>query len=259
MLTPQEIQEKKFSKAVLGGYDMAQIDSFLDAVFSDYTALYKENATLKGKMRVLVDKIEEYRSVDEQMRKAFYSAQIAAQEIVAKAEAEAEAILRNAKGDAEKGINDIRVQTMAEEARLVKAKAETNAFADRIAAVLKENYILIEKLLSEPAGAAELAVPPAKARMEDFTLDFSVDEEFLKAEEIAADQTRELAGISAAEHEAEPAGMVTEHYQLNLGADGVRLERENGEAVPDMDDSTKFNFTEIRFGKNYSHDDEDQN
>ena len=64
MLTPQEIQDKKFEKARFGGYDMTQIDDFLDIVLADYTALYKENAVLKGKMRVLVDKIEEYRSVD---------------------------------------------------------------------------------------------------------------------------------------------------------------------------------------------------
>ena len=61
MLTPQEIQDQKFEKAVFGGYDMGQIDKFLDAVLSDYTSLYKENAALKAKMRVLVDKIEEYR------------------------------------------------------------------------------------------------------------------------------------------------------------------------------------------------------
>ena len=64
MLTPQEIQEQKFEKAVFGGYDMEQIDKFLDVVLTDYSSLYKENAALKAKMRVLVDKIEEYRTVD---------------------------------------------------------------------------------------------------------------------------------------------------------------------------------------------------
>ena len=59
MLTPQEIQDQKFEKAVFGGYDMAQIDKFLDELVDDYTMLYKENAALKAKMRVLVDKIDE--------------------------------------------------------------------------------------------------------------------------------------------------------------------------------------------------------
>ena len=42
MLTPQEIQEVKFEKAVFGGYDMAQIDKFLDELLADYSLLYKE-------------------------------------------------------------------------------------------------------------------------------------------------------------------------------------------------------------------------
>ena len=64
MLTPQEIQEQKFEKAVFGGYDMGQIDKFLDTVLSDYASLYKENAALKAKMskkqrfRNLMDKVK---------------------------------------------------------------------------------------------------------------------------------------------------------------------------------------------------------
>ena len=114
MLTPQEIQEVKFVRSVKG-YDKEQVEDFLDTVYSDYAALYKENATLKGKMRVLVDKIDEYRSVDEQMRKTFYAAQQTAQETIDKARAEADLILKNARSQAEDRVNDIRDQVDAEE------------------------------------------------------------------------------------------------------------------------------------------------
>lgn len=68
VLTPQEVQDKKFAKAVFGGYDMGEVDEFLDQIISDYEQLYKENAILKGKLKTLAEKVEEYRSVDEQMR-----------------------------------------------------------------------------------------------------------------------------------------------------------------------------------------------
>ena len=70
MLTPQEVSEHAFAKASFGGYNMAMVDEFLDVLTADYTTLYKENATLKAKMKVLVDKVEEYRSTEEAMRKA---------------------------------------------------------------------------------------------------------------------------------------------------------------------------------------------
>ena len=59
MLTPQEVSEHAFSKASFGGYNMGMVDEFLDVLTADYTTLYKENTTLKAKMKVLVEKVEE--------------------------------------------------------------------------------------------------------------------------------------------------------------------------------------------------------
>ena len=59
MLTPQEVSTHSFSKASFGGYNMAMVDEFLDELTDDYTALYKENAALKAKLKVLVEKVEE--------------------------------------------------------------------------------------------------------------------------------------------------------------------------------------------------------
>ena len=68
MLTPQEISEKEFVKAVFGGYDMAVVDEFLEQLSADYSSLYKENAILKSKIKVLVEKVEEYRAERERAR-----------------------------------------------------------------------------------------------------------------------------------------------------------------------------------------------
>ena len=75
MLTPQEVSERAFAKASFGGYNMAMVDEFLDILTADYSTLYNENAVLKSKMKVLVDKVEEYRATEEAMRKALMTAQ----------------------------------------------------------------------------------------------------------------------------------------------------------------------------------------
>ena len=54
MLTPQEVSTHAFAKAMMGGYNMAAVDEFLDVLTDDYTNLYKENAALKAKLKVLV-------------------------------------------------------------------------------------------------------------------------------------------------------------------------------------------------------------
>ena len=67
MLTPQEVSSHAFPKAVMGGYNMASVDEFLDELTADYTALYKENAALKAKLKVLVEKVEDYRATEDSM------------------------------------------------------------------------------------------------------------------------------------------------------------------------------------------------
>ncbi len=88
MLTPQEVSEHSFNKASFGGYHMAMVDEFLDVLTEDYTALYQENATLKAKMKVLVDKVEEYRATEEAMRKTLVTAQRMADEMIQEAKVE---------------------------------------------------------------------------------------------------------------------------------------------------------------------------
>ena len=59
MITAQDIREKTFEKSRFGGsgYDMASVDDFLEELADDITSSQKENAVLKSKMKVLVDKI----------------------------------------------------------------------------------------------------------------------------------------------------------------------------------------------------------
>ena len=75
MLTPQEVSTHAFTKAMMGGYNMAAVDEFLDELTDDYTALYKENTTLKAKLKVLVEKVEEYRATEDSMRATLLTAQ----------------------------------------------------------------------------------------------------------------------------------------------------------------------------------------
>ena len=60
MITHQDIREKSFdnAKAVFGGYDMGAVEDYLDDVADAFEALQKENSALKGKMKILVEKIE---------------------------------------------------------------------------------------------------------------------------------------------------------------------------------------------------------
>ena len=168
MLTPQEVSSRAFSKAAFGGYNMAMVDEFLDELTDDYTALYKENAALKAKMKVLVDKVEEYRATEDSMRAALLSAQKMASSMVEEAENKKASLLANAEAEVRSKLSSIQEELLFEQKRLNNAKAAMTDFMNRSRAVCESQLKLLEQLpdltpdnLDAPAeeekAAAELA------------------------------------------------------------------------------------------------------
>lgn len=95
MITPQQIDQISFSQA-RHGYDMEQVDKILEPLTEDYVTLYKENALLKSKMRVLVGKLEEYRKNEAAAKDAVESAKRSAERMVQEAEAKCAQMMRQA-------------------------------------------------------------------------------------------------------------------------------------------------------------------
>ena len=96
MLTPQQIQEISFEKAIFGGYDMDSVDDVLEPLTEDYITLYKENSVLKSKMRILVEKLEEYRKQEASMQSAILAAQKTCEQMTADTEKQCAKMLREA-------------------------------------------------------------------------------------------------------------------------------------------------------------------
>ena len=96
MFTPQQIDQISFGRSTFGGYDMQQVDEFLEPLTEDYVTLYKENALLKSKMRVLVGKLEEYRKNEASMKEAVLNAQRTCDKMVQEAEAKCAQMMANA-------------------------------------------------------------------------------------------------------------------------------------------------------------------
>lgn len=145
MLTPQEVSGRAFSKAAFGGYNMAMVDEFLDEVTDDYTALYKENAALKAKLKVLVDKVEEYRATEDSMRAALLTAQRMASTMVEEAEEKKKSMLAGAEDEARAKIGALQGEIELEQRKLNAAKAATADFLQKTRELAQAQLALIER------------------------------------------------------------------------------------------------------------------
>lgn len=157
MITPQEAESHVFSKSSFGsgGYNMAQVDTFLDTLLVDYSALYKENATLKGKMKVLVEKIEEYRTTEDAMRMTLLSAQKMADGMVKEAEIKKEEAIAKAESESKSKVEQLRRELANEELRLNAARNSTAAYVTRLKDLYTREVEYIGNLSELVSGSAE--------------------------------------------------------------------------------------------------------
>jgi cell division initiation protein len=132
MMTPQDIREKTFEKAIFGGYDANAVDEFLENAAADLSALSKENAMLKSKMKILVNKIEEYRSTEDAMRLALLSAQKFGAQLQNEAKENSEALLNEARAAATALVKNAKNEVYEEEMRLLQAKRASAQFIENM-------------------------------------------------------------------------------------------------------------------------------
>ena len=159
-MTPQDIREKTFEKAMFGGYDMAAVQNYQEEVATELANAQKEIAVLKGKMKVLVDKIEEYRASEDAMRLAILSAQKVGKQIEDDAQARADKILSEAKNTSDRILGGLQHETANEEAKLLNAKTSCAKFLEDV-----RNLCLTQlEYLDGVAGSKAASAPRAVAR-----------------------------------------------------------------------------------------------
>lgn len=244
MLTPQEVSQHAFAKASFGGYNMAMVDEFLDRLTEDYTTLYKENQVLKSKMKVLVEKVEEYRATDDSMRKAFLVAQKSAEDIIAKAKAEREGLIQQAETEARARVEEIRRELESEQHRLSAVQTATAAYVAKVRELCRNELAYLDTLPQLIAPAAERAAVESEAPVQRLT------------EEEQADGEEELP----TQPEEEPSdendgGLYAELMELGLTR---RSEDEHSPrrliAEEDEDDEPEEptrRFDNLQFGRDY--------
>jgi len=158
MFTPQQIDQISFSKATFGGYNMQQVDEFLEPLTEDYVTLYKENALLKSKMRVLVGKLEEYRKNEASMKDAVINAQKTCDKMVAEAEAKCTKMLQGASEMATVNTQSSEAQIAAENARVEEARKAAAAKITELQEQLRSCIQALDRIKENHAPAAPAAV-----------------------------------------------------------------------------------------------------
>lgn len=235
MFTPQQIEQISFNRATFGGYDMQAVDEFLEPLTEDYVTLYKENALLKSKMRVLVGKLEEYRKNEASMKDAIVNAQRTCDMMVKEAEAKCTQMLSEANAAAAENARNADALIAAENARVEEARRTASAKIDEIEEQIRSCIKALDRIKE--------ANRPLKSQNTAF------DYENPSPKKEAAPAAK---GEDAAAKKAETADAVADEISSYLeGLVGTTDEpAPKAEPKHPVSDTTS-KFTNLRFGRNY--------
>lgn len=245
MLTPQEVSSHAFTKGFMGGYNMAMVDEFLDELTDDYTALYKENAALKAKMKVLVEKVEDYRATEDSMRATLLTAQKMADSIVREAEAKRNTLLAQAESDARERIAQIQLEVEAAEDRLRQGQRELAQFIAATQSVCNKELEFLERLPQLPVEIPAAAVP-----VQEIGTTVAASFEEKPPEEAAA---AEPAAEPAAEIAVPPAGDLPAPQTPYPEGDPFTQDSKDLQDSMEVTRRIKFDkLDDLKFGPNYT-------
>jgi len=225
MLTPQEVSSHAFPKAVMGGYNMGSVDEFLDELTEDYAALYKENAALKAKLKVLVEKVEDYRSTEDAMRSTLLTAQKMADSIVKEAEAKRDQMAVQAEADARTRISQMQSEAAEAQERLKAGQRDLAVFIAASKDICAKELAFLEQLPQLPV------TPPSQAPE-------AVEQK--KKEEAAGEIEQNL--YAAFQAEAAAAEQQSASEEPDLPPDAV---------LPEEEPTRRIDLDDLKFGRNY--------
>jgi cell division initiation protein len=167
-ITPQDIHSQEFRRS-LRGYDMDEVDAFLTQVADEIEAHVQESLQLKDRIKVLEERVTEYRQLDQRLKDTLVTAQEMKEEIAKVSQHKVEAAAAQARVEAQQIVADahkklVRIQSQVDELRRFR-----DSFIIRYKAFLDQQYrFLADYAKSEGAGGpakeAEKARPaPAEA------------------------------------------------------------------------------------------------
>lgn len=204
MLTPQDIHDKSFTKS-FKGYDMDEVDIFLDQVIEDYDKLTRENKELQSKIETLNAQIESYRGMENSLMHTMVTAHKAAEDITLASKKEADEILANARVQSEQIVNAAKQQARSVQEAQRQEMQETQKKVEMLRGLLDEFKEGVKSYADELIGIVDnMDNPVADARLEQAQVEveeapaaFETPAEPVTVEEVA----EEMPNIETAEEQ----------------------------------------------------------
>lgn len=149
MITPLEIENKKFSKQMMNGYSVEEVDDFLDDLTACYEQLYKEKSENHDKIEELEQSIKHYKSIEGTLNNTLIMAQSTAEDIKNVAKQQADQIIKDAESEARQSLANLEQQILLKQKSLEDIQKQFDVYKAKMESLLISQLELIKEMNKE--------------------------------------------------------------------------------------------------------------
>ena len=146
MITPLDIENKKFSKQMMNGYSVEEVDEFLDDITADYEKAYKQSTELRTRVDELENSLLHYKTIEDTLQSTLVMAQSTAEEVKEVARQQAEQIIKEAEGNARKSVDDLGQEILMKKKELEDIKKQFDVYKAKMESLLISQLELIKDI-----------------------------------------------------------------------------------------------------------------
>lgn len=146
MITPLDIENKKFSKQVLNGYSVEEVDDFLDELTAAYEKIYKEATENRGRTEQLTNDLTRYQSIEETLQNTLLMAQSTADEVKKTAQKQAEAIIAEAQLQAKESLKNVEQEIVLKQKELDDLQKQFDIYKAKMESLLISQLELLKEI-----------------------------------------------------------------------------------------------------------------
>ena len=146
MLTPLDVENKKFSKQMMNGYSVEEVDEFLDEVAVDYAKKNKELTDVAKKVGDLEKELEKYKNLESTLQNTLVMAQSTAEEVKNVAKQQADQIVNEAKSTAQESLNQINQELITKQQQLEEVKKQFDVYKAKMESLLISQLELLKDM-----------------------------------------------------------------------------------------------------------------
>ena len=144
MITPLDIENKKFAKQMMNGYSVEEVDDFLDELTTDYSKNYKEVNELRAKVEELNNSLVQYKTIESTLQNTLVMAQSTAEEVKNVAKQKADQIVDEAKVNAQKQVDELNNEIIMRQKELEDVKKQFDIYKAKMEALLISQLELLK-------------------------------------------------------------------------------------------------------------------